>query len=265
MTDLPRWTYLMDLNGVLMRDEQHVVPGADAFLAALGARGIPFLVFTNESVHTPRDLRARLLDRGLDVPEHAIWTSAQATAKFLDDQRPGGSAYIVGETGLSTALTDIGYALAEDEPDYVIIGETHTYSFAAITTAIRLVENGARFLATNPDEKGPGQEGSLPSTGAVAALVERVTGRTPYYIGKPNPFMLRSALRTVGAHSAHTVVLGDRMDTDVRSGIEAGMPTILVLSGLSGADTAARYPYQPTKIINSVADITDHVDDPFRP
>ena len=264
MTEEAPWTYLMDMDGVLVHEE-HMVPGADKFLAELREHGLPFMVFTNNSIYTPRDLRARLHRTGLDIPESAIWTSALATAQFLEKQRPGGSAHVVGESGLTTALHNIGYVLTDRDPDYVILGETRTYSFEAITKAIRLVEGGARFIATNPDEKGPGQEGSLPSTGAVAALVERVTGRTPYYIGKPNPFMLRSALRTVGAHSAHTVVLGDRMDTDVRSGIEAGMPTILVLSGLSGADTAARYPYQPTKIINSVADITDHVDDPFRP
>ncbi|GAA4616982.1 HAD-IIA family hydrolase [Saccharopolyspora hordei] len=264
MTDAAAWTYLMDLNGVLMRDEQHVADGAAAFLAALRAHGIPHLVFTNDSVETPHDQRARLLACGLDVPEEAIWSSALATAQFLDQQRPGGSAYVVGEAGLTTALTDVGYVLTDDDPDYVVLGETRTYSFAAITRAIRLVESGARFLATNPDEKGPGWEGSLPATGAVAALIERVTGRTPYFIGKPNPLMMRYALRALGAHSEHTIVLGDRMDTDVRSGIESGTQTILVLSGLSDAGTAARYPYQPTKVIGSVAEIAEHVDDPFR-
>ncbi|MER7011674.1 HAD-IIA family hydrolase [Saccharopolyspora sp. NPDC000359] len=263
MVDVVPWTYLMDLNGVLMRDEEHVVEGAGEFLAALRSRGIPHLVFTNDSVETPHDQRARLLGCGLDVPEESIWTSALATAQFLDQQRPGGTAYVVGEAGLTAALTDVGYQLTDDAPDYVVLGETRTYSFAAITTAIRLVEGGARFLATNPDEKGPGREGSLPATGAVAALVERVTGQTPYYVGKPNPLMMRFALRALGAHSEHTIVLGDRMDTDIRCGMESGMQTILVLSGLSKADTATQFPYQPTKIIESVADIADHVDDPF--
>ncbi|MBQ6640304.1 MAG: HAD family hydrolase [Saccharopolyspora sp.] len=253
----------MDLNGVLMRDEENAVPGAEEFLAALRSAGIPFLVFTNESVHTPRDMRARLLERGLDVPEHTIWTSALATARFLREQRPGGSAYVLGEAGLSAALLDAGYVLTGDDPDYVVLGETRTYSFEAITHAIRLIEGGARFIATNPDEKGPGAEGPLPATGAVAALVQRVTEHEPYYIGKPNPLMMRSALRAVGARSANAIVLGDRMDTDVRCGIEAGMRTILVLSGLSGPDAVAGHPYQPTAIVDSVADIIEHVRDPF--
>lgn len=265
VTDAAPWTYLMDLNGVLMSDEQHVVPGAQAFLSALRLHEIPFLVFTNDSARTPRDLRARLNDCGLDVPESSIWTSAMATAKFLSKQRPGGSAYTVGETGLTTALADAGYVLTDHDPDYVVIGETRSYSFASITTAIRLIEGGARFLATNPDEKGPGAEGSRPATGAVTALIERATGRPPYYVGKPNPLMLRSALRALGAHAAHTIVLGDRMDTDVRSGMEAGMHTVLVLSGLSDENTAAQYPYQPDRVINSVTDLTEHVDAPFRP
>ncbi|WP_461143158.1 HAD-IIA family hydrolase [Salinifilum aidingensis] len=252
----------MDMDGVLVH-EQNPVPGAERFLTALRERGIPFMVFTNNSIYTPRDLRARLLGGGLDIPEEAIWTSALATAQFLDKQRPGGSAYVVGESGLTTALHDIGYILTDRDPDYVVIGETRTYSFEAITRAIRQVEGGARFIATNPDEKGPSPEGTLPATGAVAALIERVTGRSPYYIGKPNPLMMRSALRALGAHSEHTLMIGDRMDTDVRSGLESGLQTILVLSGLSHESTAEKFPYRPTKVLGSVADLVDHVDDPF--
>ncbi|MHA6798205.1 HAD-IIA family hydrolase [Bounagaea algeriensis] len=252
----------MDMDGVLVH-EQRMVPGADRFLAALRERGVPFMVFTNNSIYTPRDLRARLSGSGLDIPEESIWTSALATAQFLDKQRPGGSAYVVGESGLTTALHDIGYILTDRDPDYVVIGETRTYSFEAITRAIRQVEGGARFIATNPDEKGPSPEGTLPATGAVAALIERVTGRSPYYVGKPNPLMMRSALRALGAHSEHTLVIGDRMDTDVRSGLESGLQTILVLSGLSGGSTAEKFPYRPTKVVGSVADLVDHVDDPF--
>ncbi len=263
VTDTARWTYLMDLNGVLMRDEQRVVPGAQEFLTALQEHDLPYLVFTNDSACTPRDLRARLLTCGLNLPEHAIWSSALATAAFVAQQRPGGSAYAVGEPGLTTALTEAGYVLTEHDPDYVILGETRTYSFSRITKAIRLIENGARFLATNPDELGRDPEGSLPATGAVAALIERVTEQPPYYVGKPNPLMLRFALRTLGASADRTLLLGDRMDTDIRSGMEAGMRTILVLSGLSGEDTAREYPFQPDRTITSVADIVDHVHDPF--
>ena len=261
MTDTA-WTYLMDMDGVLVHEE-HMVPGADAFVGALRDAEIPFMVFTNNSIYTPRDLRARLLRTGLDIPEKSIWTSALATAQFLDNQRPGGSAHVVGESGLTTALHDIGYVLTDSDPDYVVLGETRTYSFEAITKAIRLVEGGARFIATNPDEKGPSREGTLPATGAVAALIERVTKRAPYYVGKPNPLMMRSALRTLGVHSENTLMIGDRMDTDVRSGLEAGLQTILVLTGISGEHTAELFPYRPTKVIRSIADLVDRVNDPF--
>ncbi|AUS78455.1 HAD family hydrolase [Actinoalloteichus sp. AHMU CJ021] len=258
----PAWSYLFDMDGVLVHEE-HPVPGAGELLAELTERGIRFMVLTNNSIHTPRDLRARLLGNGLDVPEDAIWTSALATAQFLDAQRPGGSAYVIGEAGLTTALHKVGYVLTDRDPDYVVLGETRTYSFTAITRAVRLLEAGAKFIATNPDSTGPSREGSLPATGAVAALMERASGRAPYYVGKPNPLMMRSALRALGTHSQNTLMIGDRMDTDVRSGLEAGMPTILVLSGISGRDTAEAYPYRPTRIIDTVADLVGRSADPF--
>lgn len=263
MGETPPWSYLMDLSGALLREEEHAVGGAGGFLEALRKHELPFLVFTNNSAHTPRELRARMLRAGLDVPESAIWTSALATAQFLDAQRPGGSAHVVGEAGLTTALYDIGYVLTEHDPDYVILGETRTYSFAAITRAIRQIERGARFIATNPDERTSSAEGTSPSTGAVAALITRATGRVPYFVGKPNPLMLRSALRALGVHSANAVLIGDRMDTDVRCGLESGLRTILVLSGISEEKTPAHFAYQPDRVINSVADLIDHVDDPF--
>ncbi|WP_285760581.1 HAD-IIA family hydrolase [Nocardiopsis ansamitocini] len=252
----------MDMDGVLVREE-HLIPGADTLIGELRDNQIPFMVLTNNSIYTPRDLRARLLRTGLDIPEESIWTSALATAGFLEQQRPGGSAYVVGESGLTTALHDIGYVLTDRDPDYVVLGETRTYSFEAITRAIRLVENGARFIATNPDEKGPSREGSLPATGAVAALIERATGHAPYYVGKPNPLMMRSALRVLGAHSEQTLMIGDRMDTDVRAGLESGLRTILVLSGISDEATADRFPYRPTTIVDSIADLVGHTTDPF--
>ncbi|GGS15709.1 MULTISPECIES: HAD-IIA family hydrolase [Actinokineospora] len=256
------WAYLMDMDGVLVHEE-HLVPGADKLVAELTANGTPFRVLTNNSIYTPRDLRARLLRSGLDVPEQSIWTSALATARFLDTQRPGGSAFVIGEAGLTTALHEIGYVLTDRDPDYVVLGETRTYSFTAITRAIRLVEEGARFIATNPDATGPSREGSLPATGSVAALIERATGRSPYYVGKPNPLMMRSALNSLGAHSETTLMIGDRMDTDVRSGLEAGLKTILVLTGISTRDTAELYPYRPTRVIDSVADLVGRSHDPF--
>jgi NagD protein len=223
----PRWTYLTDMDGVLVREE-HLIPGADEFLAELRSNDINFLVLTNNSIYTPRDLRARLEQTGLDVPEKSIWTSALATAKFLASQRPNGSAYVIGEAGLTTALHEVGYVLTERDPDYVVLGETRTYSFSAITRAI-----------------------------------ERATGRSPYYVGKPNPLMMRGALRALGAHSESTLMIGDRMDTDVHSGIEAGLQTILVLTGISTRESAERHPYRPTLVIDSIADLVGRTRDPF--
>lgn len=259
----PGWNYLTDMDGVLVHEE-HLVPGADEFLAELRQNDVRFLVLTNNSSYTPRDLRARLLRTGLDVPESSIWTSAMAAAKFLSEQRPNGSAFVIGEAGLTTALHEAGYVLTDRDPDYVVLGETRTYSFTSITRAIRLIDAGAKFIATNPDATGPSLEGSLPATGSIAALIERATGRQPYFVGKPNPLMMRSALRALGAHSEHTVMIGDRMDTDVHAGIEAGLQTLLVLTGISTRSSAEHYPYRPTKIIDSIADVVGHTKDPFQ-
>ena len=249
-------SWLMDMDGVLVREEQPI-PGAAEFLARLGELGTPFLVLTNNSIYTPRDLAARLKASGLEVPEESIWTSALATARFLDSQRPGGSAYVIGEAGLTTALHGIGYTLTERDPDYVVLGETRTYSFERITRAIRLVEDGARFIATNPDATGPTPDGPLPATGSVAALISKATGVEPYFVGKPNPLMMRSALNAIEAHSEHTAMVGDRMDTDIVAGLEAGLHTILVLTGVSSREAAERYPYRPSRIVDSVADLLD--------
>ncbi|NLU83174.1 HAD-IIA family hydrolase [Rhodococcus sp. HNM0569] len=253
---------MMDMDGVLVHEDQ-LVPGADEFVGELRDRGIPFVVLTNNSIRTQRDMRARLLQSGLDIPEGAIWTSALATATFLSSQRPDGTAYVVGESGLTTALHDVGYVLTDKNPDYVVLGETRTYSFEAITTAIRLVEAGSRFIATNPDPTGPSRDGVLPATGAVAALITRATGRDPYYVGKPNALMMRSALRAIGAHSEHTLMIGDRMDTDVVCGLEAGLQTILVLSGISTRESMEAFPYRPTRVLESVADLVGSTDNPF--
>jgi NagD protein len=261
-SDPARWSYLTDMDGVLVHEE-HMVPGADEFLAELRESGANYLVLTNNPMFTRRDLRARLHGSGLDIPEDRIFTSAMATAQFVATQRPGGSAYVIGEVGLTTALHEAGYVLTERDPDYVVLGETRTYSFEAITTAIRLIGRGARFVVTNPDATGPSRAGVLPAAGAVAALIERATGRTPYYVGKPNPLMMRSALRAIGAHSETTVMIGDRMDTDVVAGLEAGLSTVLVLSGISTRDSVLQYPYRPTLVLDSVADLLGRTADPF--
>lgn len=254
----PIASYLMDMDGVIVR-EDNLIPGADRFIARLRETGTPFLILTNNSRHTPRDLAARLQRIGLDVTDDDIWTSALATARFLADQRPNGTAFVIGESGLTTALYEAGYILTEHNPDYVVLGETRTYSFERITQAIRLIAGGARFIATNPDNTGPSPQGIIPATGSVAAMISRAVGVEPYYIGKPNALMMRSALRTIDAHSESSVMIGDRMDTDIISGMEAGMRTVLVLTGISTRDTADRFPFQPTRIVDSVAHLVDGV------
>jgi NagD protein len=252
-------SWLMDMDGVLVHEEQ-AIPGADRLIFALRERSIPFLVLTNNSIYTRRDLAARLRASGLDIPEESIWTSALATARFLEDQRPGGSAFVIGEAGLTTALHQSGYTLTERDPDYVVLGETRTYSFERITQAIRLIDSGARFIATNPDATGPSPDGSLPATGAVAALITRATEREPYYVGKPNPLMMRSALNAIDAHSETTAMIGDRMDTDIVSGLEAGLETVLVLTGVSTRESAERFPFRPSRILESVAELADEIE-----
>jgi NagD protein len=257
-TPRPVETWLTDMDGVLVHEEVPI-PGAVEFVEALKASGLRFLVLTNNSIFTPRDLRARLLASGIEVPEEAIWTSALATAQFLADQRPHGTAYVVGEAGLTTALHDIGYVMTDRDPDYVVLGETRTYSFESITRAIRLIDGGARFIATNPDPSGPSHQGLMPATGSVAALSQTATGRAPYFIGKPNPLMMRSALNAIDAHSESTAMVGDRMDTDMVAGLEAGLETVLVLTGVSTRESAERFPYRASRIVDSVADLVEEV------
>src|SRR5256885_6620962 len=251
-------SWLMDMDGVLVHEE-HAIPGAADFLARLRERERPFLVLTNNSIYTRRDLAARLLASGLGVPEGSIWTSALATARFLEDQRPGGSAFVIGEAGLTTALHESGYTMTDRSPDYVVLGETRTYSFERITQAIRLIERGARFIATNPDPTGPSADGPLPATGSVAALISHATGIAPYFVGKPNPLMMRTALNTLEAHSEETAMIGDRMDTDIVSGLEAGLETILVLTGVTVREETELFPYRPSRIVESVAELIDEI------
>lgn len=246
--------YLMDMDGVLIRGT-HLIPGADDFISRLRSAGKPFLILTNSSVYTPRDLQARLAHTGLHVEPGEIYTSALATAQFLQNQGPNGRAYVVGEAGLTTALHDVGYVLTDQDPDYVVLGETLSYSFQRLSVAIRLVAAGARFIATNPDVVGPTEEGLIPATGAVAALIAAATGVKPYFVGKPNPLMMRSALRQIGAHSETSVMIGDRMDTDIVAGTEAGMRTILVLTGVTHGSEVNRFPYRPSLVVESVADV----------
>ena len=254
----PIEAWLTDMDGVLIR-EGEAIPGATEFIASLTKQDIPFLVLTNNSIYTPRDLAAKLHHQGLDIPEERIWTSALATAVFLNDQMPGASAYVMGEAGLTTALHEAGMTMTSMDPDYVVLGETRTYSFDAITQAIRLINDGARFIATNPDATGPSPQGPLPATGAVAAMITKATGVKPYYVGKPNPMMFRSALNRIDAHSETTAMVGDRMNTDVVAGMEAGMRTYLVLTGSTKQEEVYKFPFRPTAIMDSIADLIPFV------
>ncbi|WBU37342.1 HAD-IIA family hydrolase [Homoserinibacter sp. YIM 151385] len=246
--------WLTDMDGVLVH-ENHALPGAAELIQQWRDAGTPFLVLTNNSIFTPRDLAARLRASGLDVPEESIWTSALATADFCASQMPGGSAFVIGEAGITTALHEAGFIMTETNPDYVVVGETRNYSFEAITKAIRLIRDGARFIVTNPDATGPSAEGVLPATGAIAALITKATGREPYVVGKPNPMMFRSAMNKIGAHSENTGMIGDRMDTDIVAGIEAGLHTVLVMTGISDRAEIERYPFRPGEILQGVHEL----------
>ncbi|PRI11063.1 HAD-IIA family hydrolase [Leucobacter massiliensis] len=244
------------MDGVLVH-ENRAIPGAAELIQHWRSREIPYLVLTNNSIFTARDLSARLAASGIEVPEDRIWTSALATAAFLKQQQPGGSAFVIGEAGILTALHDAGYVMTESDPDFVVVGETRNYSFEAITKAIRLIIGGARFISTNPDATGPSTEGPLPATGAINALITKATGKLPYIVGKPNPMMFRSALNRIGAHSHNTGMIGDRMDTDVVAGMEAGLHTVLVMTGISNRAEIERFPFRPDEVIGSVAELLD--------
>ncbi len=246
--------WLTDMDGVLVH-EQRPIKGAAELLESWRKNKQEYLVLTNNSIFTARDLSARLSASGIEVPEDRIWTSALATASFLKAQAPGGTAFVLGEAGLLTALHDAGFVMTESKPDFVVVGETRNYSFDAMTKAIRFITDGARFISTNPDATGPSADGLLPATGAINALITKATGRRPYIVGKPNPMMFRSAMNKIGAHSENTAMIGDRMDTDIIAGMEAGLHTILVKTGIADEHEIQKYPFRPNEVLNSVADL----------
>lgn len=250
--------WLCDMDGVLINDGRQVEGAAD-FLARLKATGRDFLVLTNNSLFTPRQICDSLSGQGVSIEREQLWTSALATARFVRDQRPDGSAYVIGEPAVHEALAELDYPENPVDPSYVVLGETWNYDFASITRAVRLIDEGSAFVTTNPESTGTTPEGALPGCGALAALVERATGVAPYVVGKPNAVMIRDALTMLQAHSADTVFIGDRMDTDVRAGTEAGIPTILVLSGVATADDLIGSPYQPTRVVDSIAYLIDEL------
>lgn len=246
--------FLLDMDGVLVRGAT-LVPGADRFIQRLRERNIPFLLLTNNSLYTARDLAHRLNLIGLHIAADRIFTSALATARFLQSQKQDGTVYVVGESGLTQAIHEAGFVMTDFKPDYVVIGEVNSYNMDRITTAIRFIASGSFFIVTNPDPSGPEESGIVPGSGALAALIQSASGREPFFIGKPNPLMMRSALNYLGVHSEDTIMVGDRMDTDIVAGVMNGMETILVLSGVTRKDDVHRFPYQPTHIYDSVADI----------
>jgi NagD protein len=247
--------FIIDMDGVLIQGNQ-MIPGADDFIERLRKQERKFLILTNNPVYTPRDLAHRLQAIGIQIEEDQIFSSALATAAFLHQQRPDGKAFVVGESGLTEAIHDIGYIITDVEPDYVVLGETLAYDFQMIKRAIRLIhDSGARFIATNPDPSGPSEGGLVPACGAMAALMEKASGVSPFFVGKPNALMMRTALNYLNVHSENTIMIGDRMDTDVVAGVTSGMETILVLSGSTKEEDIDKYPYLPTFIRKSVAEI----------
>ena len=246
--------YLIDMDGVLISGDT-VIPGADQFVERLNASQGKYLVLTNNPVYTPKDLAHNLQKMGLDIPPELIFTSAMATAQFLQKQRPNGTAYVIGESGLTSSMHEAGYIITEHDPDYVVLGETSAFSLENLTKGIRLIIDGARFVATNPDPSGPTAMGIVPACGAVAAMIEKATAVSPFFVGKPNPLMVRTALNYLGVHSEETIIVGDRMDTDIIGGVQNGMDSILVLTGVTKPEQIERYSYIPTYVYNSVAEI----------
>jgi len=246
--------FICDMDGVIYHGKE-ILPGVAEFIQWLHDEKKQYLFLTNNSSYTPRELRQRLLRMGLDVGEEHFYTSALATAEFLKRQSPGCSAYVIGEAGLSNALYDAGITMNEVDPDYVVVGEGKTYSLDTLNKAVDLVMKGAKLIGANPDVSGPVENGIVPACGALVAPIEIATGTKAYFCGKPNPLMMRTGLRILGCHSAEAVMVGDRMDTDVISGLESGMSTVLVLSGVSDKDTPKTYAYRPTAILDGVGDI----------
>jgi len=248
--------FICDMDGVIYHGN-NLLPGAKEFVKWLVEENKNFLFLTNASNRTPVELRQKLLRMGLDVDASHFYTSALATAKFLQTQKPNCSAYVIGDAGLYNALHDAGITMNDVDPDYVIVGETTQYNYECITKAIRLINNGAKLIGTNTDLTGPSETGIIPACRALVAPIEEITGKKAYFVGKPNPLMMRTGLRILGVHSEDTAMIGDRMDTDIIAGIESGLDPILVLTGVTNLSNIEQYPYRPRLIINSIGDIAN--------
>ena len=251
---MTKQNYLIDVDGVLVSGKK-MIPGADVFIESLRKKEMKFLAVTNNSIYTQVDLAHRLQTIGVDIQADQIFTSAMATANFMKSQKEKGRAFVIGEGGLNVAVHNAGYIMTDENPDFVVLGETFDYNFRQVTRAVRLIIEGANFLATNPDPVGPSERGVVPACGAMAALIEKASGYSPFYCGKPSPFMMRSALNHLGVHSENTTMIGDRMDTDIIAGIQSGMNTILVLSGVTSNKQIADFPYRPGMVVKSVSEI----------
>jgi len=248
-------SYLIDMDGVLVSGSTPIA-GAREFLERLERRGRKYALITNNPIYTPGDLSYRLREMGIVLGTEHIFTSAMATAIFLASQRgPGGTVFMIGESGLSDALHKAGFILTDRSPEYVVLGETYAYNLEQITRAIRLLVKGAKFVATNPDVSGPSADGIEPANGEMAALMQAASGIKPFFVGKPNPLMMRTALNFLGVHSEDTVMVGDNMETDIIGGVQAGLETVLMLTGVSRREDLPRYSYQPNRVCASLDEL----------
>lgn len=246
--------FICDMDGVIYHGNR-LLPGVREFVDWLKAEGKDFLFLTNSSERSPKELREKLLRLGVDVEEEHFYTSALATGTFLSAQQPKGSCYVIGEAGLINALYDAGFSMNNVNPDYVVVGESHSYTYETLAQAINLVRRGAKLIGTNPDVTGPKEDGIVPGTGALIAPIEMATGSKAYFVGKPNPLMMRQALKTVGHQREDTVIIGDRMDTDIIAGIESEIDTVLVLSGVTNEADISTFAYTPDLVLPGVGAI----------
>ena len=246
--------YLIDMDGVLYRGRE-IIPGADRFVAELRRRDIPFRFLTNNSQRTRRDVVAKLARMGIEVEDHHIYTCAMATASFLERQKPGGTAFVIGEGGLLTALHQHGYAVVDHAPDYVVVGEGRTFNLELVEAAVRMILGGAKLVATNLDTNCPTHNGLRPGCGAMVAMLETATGVKAFSVGKPSPYMMRAARKELGLTTDETTMIGDTMSTDILGGVQLGFHTVLVLSGGTSRESLRHYAYEPELVVSSVADL----------
>ena len=251
-----RHGFLIDMDGVIYRGKQ-LIPGADRFIAALLERDIPFAFLTNNSQRTRRDVATKLTRMGIDVEEEHIFTCAMATARFLAPQKPGGTAFVIGEGGLLQALHQNGYAIVDDDPDYVVVGEGRTFNFEMVEAAVRMILRGSKLIATNLDPNCPTPHGLRPGCGAIVAMLETATGLKAFSVGKPSPVMMRAARKELGLATDETIMIGDTMETDILGGVSMGYRTVLVLTGGTRREDLKRYAYRPDIVVDSIADLCD--------